>query len=264
MQAAFTDHPPPTNLTLELLKRWRRRLVLHGASVPLFARSEKPRGVVANGARRTYILTVYGTPHFIKPCSPIAARTPPAGEGWLHEPKLDGYRLQVVKDGRQVRLYSRSGYDWTKRLARMAEALQAIPCRSAVIDGELVLPDKRGTPDFTGLAAALRKRQHELAVYAFDLLHRDGRDLRPLPLLERRRRLERLLSRAEIPCLHLVECFDDGAELLAAAEDLELEGIVSKRLGAPYRSGDCRDWVKVKTAHWRNANQERWRAFHKA
>jgi bifunctional non-homologous end joining protein LigD len=132
-----------------------------------------------------------------------------------------------------------------------------------VIDGELVLPDNLGAPDFTGLAAAPRKRQHELAVYAFDLLHRDGRDLRPLPLLERRRRLERLLSRAEIQCLHLVECFDDGVELLEAAEGLQLEGTVSKRRAAPYRSGDCRDWVKVKTAHWRTANQERWRMFHK-
>lgn len=117
---------------------------------------------------------------------PIAAKIPPKGEGWLHEPKLDGYHLQVVKDGRQVQLYSRGGHDWTKCLARLAEALKAIPCRSAVIDGELVLPDMRGTPDFTGLAVALKKRQHELAVYAFDLLHRDGRDLRPLPLIERR------------------------------------------------------------------------------
>jgi bifunctional non-homologous end joining protein LigD len=113
----------------------------------------------------------------------------------------------------------------------------------------------------TGLAAALRKRQHELAVYAFDLLHRDGRDLRPLPLLDRRRRLARLLSRAAIPCLHLVECFDDGVELLEAVEGLQLEGIVSKHRAAPYRSGDCRDWVKVKTAYWRATNRERWRKF---
>jgi bifunctional non-homologous end joining protein LigD len=98
-------------------------------------------------------------------------------------------------------------------------------------------------------------------VYAFDLLHCDGRDLRPLPLLERRRRLERLLTRAEILCLRLVECFDDGVKLLEAAERLQLEGIVSKRLAAPHRSGDCRDWVKVKTVHWRATNRERWRMF---
>jgi bifunctional non-homologous end joining protein LigD len=170
----------------------------------------------------------------------------------------------VVKVGRQVRLYSRGGYDWTKRLARLAEALQAISCRSAVIDAEIVLPDKGGATDFTGLAGALKKRQHELAVYAFDLLLRDGADLRPLPLLERRRRLERLLSRAGIPCLRLIECFDDGVELFAAAEDRQLEGIVSKHRASSYRSGDCRDWVKVKTAHWRANNRERWRMFNKA
>jgi bifunctional non-homologous end joining protein LigD len=90
------------------------------------------------------------SPKFIKPCKPTAAKIPPKGDGWLHEPKLDGYRLQVVKDGRQVRLYSRGGHDWTKRLARLAESLKAIPCRSAVIDGELVLPDKRGTPHRSG------------------------------------------------------------------------------------------------------------------
>jgi bifunctional non-homologous end joining protein LigD len=78
---------------------------------------------VAICARAPYILTVYGTPHFIKPCKPTAAKTPPAGDGWLHEPKLDGYRLQIVKDG-HVQLYSRGGYDWKKRLARMVK-----PCR---------------------------------------------------------------------------------------------------------------------------------------
>jgi bifunctional non-homologous end joining protein LigD len=156
------------------------------------------------------------------------------------------------------------GNDWTKRLAHMAEALMGIPCRSAVIDAELVLPAGDGTPNFTGLASALRSRKHELAVYAFDLLHRDGADLRSLPLTERRRRLERLLARSDVPCLRLVESFNDGQELLEGAERLQLEGIVSKRRAAPYRSGDCSDWVKVKTAHRRATHRERWRMFNKA
>jgi bifunctional non-homologous end joining protein LigD len=80
-------------------------------------------------------------------------------------------------------------------------------------------------------------------------------------LEQRRRRLLRLLSRSEIPCLHLVQTFDDGAKLLEAAEQHGLEGIVSKRRGAAYRSGECRDWVKVKTSAWREANRERWRMF---
>ena len=76
-----------------------------------------------------------------------------------------------------------------------------------------------------------------------------------------RRRLARLISRSEISCLHLVEAFDDGVKLLEAAERMRLEGIVSKRRTAPYRSGECRDWRKVKTVAWREANRERWRLF---
>jgi bifunctional non-homologous end joining protein LigD len=99
--------------------------------------------------------------------------------------------------------------------------------------------------------------------FAFDLLHRDGKDLRPLPLIERRRRLVRLVGRADIPRLHLVETFEDGAVLLRAAERHGLEGVVSKRRDAPYHSGASRDLVKVKTAAWREANRERWRLFEK-
>ena len=176
-------------------------------------------------------------------------------------PKFDGYRFQIVKEGRTVRLYSRGGYNWTRRLPKLAEALQSLPCRFAVLDGELCLPDSSGAPDFHGLQAALKSRQHDLAVFAFDLLHRDGASLTGLPLIERRRRLVRLIARAEIRCLHLVETFEDGAALLAAAERHGLEGIVSKRRVTPYRSGPSRDWLKVKTAAWREANRERWRAF---
>ena len=203
-------------------------------------------------------------PRFIPPCIPIKAKTVPVGDGWLHEPKLDGYRIQIVKDGRQVRLYSKGGYEWTKRLASLAEGLADIACRSVVIDGELCFLTGIGAPDFAGLQLALRSRQHhKLTVFAFDLLYRDGADLRLLPLVERRRRLERPLARSKVPRLRLVELFDDGLQLLKAAEQMQLEGIVSKRRVAPYRSGECRDWVKVKTAAWRAANRERWRMFEK-
>jgi len=80
-------------------------------------------------------------------------------------------------------------------------------------------------------------------------------------LVERRRWLKRLLSRAKVSCLHLVEAFEDGQELLEAAERHGLEGVVSKRRSAPYRSGECRDWRKVKTLAWREANRERWKLF---
>jgi bifunctional non-homologous end joining protein LigD len=177
---------------------------------------------------------------------------------------MDGYRLQIVKDGPTVRLYSRGGLDWSKRLAPLAKALVGIPGLSAVIDAELVFPGADGAPNFIGLQAALSDHQHELAIFAFDLMLWDGQDLRPLPLIERRRRLERLLARSKVACLHLVQAFDDGVKLLEAAERHGLEGIVSKRRSSPYRSGECRDWRKVKTAAWREANRERWRMFERS
>jgi bifunctional non-homologous end joining protein LigD len=205
-------------------------------------------------------------PHFIQPCSPIPATSVPTGEGWLHELQLDGYRLQVAKYGTEVRLYSGRGQDWGKRLATLAAALQAIAAQSAILDAELCLPAPDGTPDFAGLQAAMGSgREHELAVlaFAFDLLHLDGQDLRPLPLTERRRQLEQLLERAKVPRLHLVEAFDDGQALFEMAERHGLEGVVSKRRLAPYRSGECIDWRKVKTETWCAANRERWRQFEK-
>jgi bifunctional non-homologous end joining protein LigD len=199
---------------------------------------------------------------FIRPCNPIRATKPPGGEAWLHEPKLDGYRLQIVKSGRAVRLYSRNGHEWTERLAALADALAGIPGRSAVIDAELCFLTGIGAPDFAGLQLALRSRQHhKLMVFAFDLLHRDGVDLCPLPLSQRKHLLATLLHRSKVDCLHLVATFPDGAKLLASAERMQLEGIVSKRRSSPYRSGECKDWRKIKTAAWRAANRERWRMF---
>jgi bifunctional non-homologous end joining protein LigD len=199
---------------------------------------------------------------FIIPCSPVPAESVPAGDDWVHEVKFDGYRVQVHKTGLRVVLYSRRGHDWSKRLAALTEALRGIPAHSAVIDAELCYPGLDGAPDFLRLLkAAFHNQGSELAVYAFDLLHLNGRDLTSLPLIERRQFLERLLWRAKVPCLHLVEAFDDGHKLLEAVEQHRLEGVVSKRRDAPYRSGECQDWRKVKTKAWRAVNRERWRLF---
>jgi bifunctional non-homologous end joining protein LigD len=111
---------------------------------------------------------------------------------------------------------------------------------------------------------ACRQRSDTLNIFAFDVLHREGFDLRSLPLTERRWHLERLLAWSEASCLHLVQAFNDGMALLKAAERHGFEGIVSKRRDAPYRSGPTRDWMKMKTTSWRAANRERWRPFEKA
>jgi bifunctional non-homologous end joining protein LigD len=170
----------------------------------------------------------------------------------------------VAKLGGVVRLYSRRGYACSKGLSALVEDLRGIPAHSAVIDAELCFPDRNGEPDFFRLLkTAFESQGRELVVYAFDLLHLNGRDLTPLPLIERRRLLEQLLSRAKVDCLHLVDAFTDGQRLFETAERYKLEGVVSKRKTAPYRSGERQDWVKVKTATWRKANRERWRLFEK-
>jgi bifunctional non-homologous end joining protein LigD len=124
---------------------------------------------------------------FIQPCSPATAKSVPTGDDWLHEPKLDGYRLQVAKHGRVMRLYSRRGRDWGKRLTALAEDLPGIHAYSAVLDAELCFAGPDGAPDFFRLLkAAFHNQGRELAVYAFDLLHLSGQDLKLQPLLERR------------------------------------------------------------------------------
>jgi bifunctional non-homologous end joining protein LigD len=143
----------------------------------------------------------------------------------------------------------------------MVDALKALPCQAAVIDAELVLQAEDGAPDFYGLPEAISTRPHELTVFAFDLLHRDGVDLRPLALSRRKDQLTTLVRRSKVNCLQLIASFPDGAQLLATAERMRLEGIVSKRRTAPYSSGECRDWRKVKTVAWLEANRERWRMF---
>jgi bifunctional non-homologous end joining protein LigD len=129
------------------------------------------------------------------------------------------------------------------------------------LDGTLVLPDAEDAPNVDGRVRAIDTSEWEPVFFAFDLLYRDGQDLRPLALIERKRRLSRLVNRADIGCLHLVQTFEDGTALLAAAQRHGLEGVVSKRRDAPYRSGRCRDWRKVRVVAWHEANPERWRLF---
>jgi bifunctional non-homologous end joining protein LigD len=197
---------------------------------------------------------------FIPPCSPIAAKKVPAGEAWLHEVKFDGYRVQVHKHGRDVVTYSRNGHGFTERFAIIAQLLRELPAKTAVLDGEIVANNPAGAPDFR----KLHRRSAEagdLHLWVFDVLALNGKDVRAQPLLKRKDRLEGLLARFDCPTVRVSEVFEDGIKLLGAAERHELEGVVSKRRDAPYRSGECRDWVKVKTAAWREANRERWRLF---
>jgi len=198
--------------------------------------------------------------HFIPPCSPIRATAVPAGDGWAHEVKFDGYRVQVHKLGSRVVIFSRNGHDFSGRFPSIVQELRELPAKAAVLDGEVVASDADGRPNFARLHVRWT-RPGTLHLWAFDLLALNGQDWRRQPLVKRQDRLQVLLARFGCPAVSLSEAFEDGLALLRAAEARGLEGIVSKRRDAPYRSGDCRDWRKVKTAAWREANRERWRLF---
>jgi bifunctional non-homologous end joining protein LigD len=184
-------------------------------------------------------------PEFIEPQLCKSVDRPPAGPGWAHEIKFDGYRVQLrVEDGRAV-LRTRKGLDWTEKFAAIAQAAADLP--DSILDGEVVALDSAGQPDFAGLQAALSDGDTgDLIFFAFDLLAEGGEDLRDLPLRERKARLKALMGQDE-PRLRFVDHFETaGDAVLLSACKLELEGIISKRLDAPYRSGRSETWTKAK------------------
>jgi bifunctional non-homologous end joining protein LigD len=188
-------------------------------------------------------------PPFVEPELATLVDRPPIGTGWLHEMKFDGYRLICRLDGGKVRLFTRSGLDWTPKFRSIAECLAGLPARAALIDGEAVVMNQRAVPSFSALQQALSEGRHDrIRLFAFDLLHQDGADLRERPLVERKAALLELLADAT-PSDRVMysEHFEvPGSELFNRACELGLEGIISKRRDAPYRSGRARDWVKAK------------------
>jgi bifunctional non-homologous end joining protein LigD len=186
-------------------------------------------------------------PGFIEPALANLGTKVPSGAGYVHEVKLDGYRVQAHLNDGQVTLYTRSGLDWTKRFPTIAADIARLPARKLVIDGEVVSADANGRPNFGALQDDLKQRRYDRMVYyAFDLLHLDGFDTRAAPLIERKRMLQGFLAEAAVSGIIFSEQFDDGADLYKRARRMGLEGIVSKRADAPYRSGRTEAWIKVK------------------
>jgi bifunctional non-homologous end joining protein LigD len=172
--------------------------------------------------------------------------TPPVGLGWVHEIKHDGYRLIVRRDGLTVRLFTRNGYDWTDRYPAIPAAAAKLLAKSFTLDGEAVVCGADGVAVFDALHR--RGKVGEAILQAFDLLELNGQDFRPLSLGERKKRLARLLARVT-PGIALCEHTDAAGELVfRQACAMGLEGIVSKRLAAPYRSGPSGDWIKIKNS----------------
>ena len=188
-------------------------------------------------------------PDFVPPELAELAAAPPDGTGFVHEIKFDGYRMQARLDHGKVTLKSRNGLDWTARFRPVAAAVAGLPAATALIDGEIVVPDDNGVSDFSALQSALKEgRAGSFVYYVFDLLHRDGRDLAGEPLVERKAQLEALLADGPAnSILRLSEHLrEPGSVVFAHACRMGLEGIVSKKIDAPYRSGRTRDWLKSK------------------
>ncbi len=191
-------------------------------------------------------------PSFIAPQLASMVKTPPNGEDWMHELKLDGYRIQARVDSARkatVQLLTRTALDWTDRLRTVAEAIGALGIRSALFDGEVVVLANDGTTSFADLQAAFQEgARFPLTYFIFDLLHLDGRNLRNLPLLERKEILSKVL--ADLPSMGSIRISEhmggDGKTVFDNACRLGAEGIVSKLAQGKYVSGRSKGWLKLK------------------
>ncbi len=198
---------------------------------------------------------------FIEPCQPSKVARPPSGPLWVHEIKHDGYRLMVRRDGSRIRCFTRNGYDWADRFPAIVAAALRIKASSFLIDGEAVIVKDDGTSDFR----PLRSTRHggDAVLFAFDLIEHDGEDLRALPLIERKRRLAKLIGKSKHAIRFVEHLTDDGPVVFEHVCRMGLEGIVSKRTDAPYRSGPSKAWVKTKNPASdavRREREENWNA----
>ncbi|MFZ0742944.1 MAG: DNA ligase D [Terracidiphilus sp.] len=196
-------------------------------------------------------------PHFIAPQLAQQATKPPNGKDWIHELKLDGYRIQIhvtstvnrARHDRKAKLFTRKGLDWTARMPDIAHGAAQLQVKNAVLDGEVVAQDERGNASFADLQSAFHDgKSSYLTYFAFDLLHLDGHNLRNLSLVQRKELLGELLSHTDSDSpLRLSEHLQaKGDEVFAKACALGAEGIVSKLASANYTSGRRNSWIKVK------------------
>jgi bifunctional non-homologous end joining protein LigD len=198
---------------------------------------------VLSSARSLGKKVVY--PGFVAPALATNASKVPSGAQWLHEVKFDGYRVQLHIHAESIRVFTRRGFDWTDRFAKIVEDAWHLKAKSAIVDGEVIVPGSEGISDFAVLQKELRGKRpsRKLVMYAFDLLYINGYDLRREPLVERKVRLQRLLERSRILLSQHFEV--DGAEMFKRACAYGLEGIVSKQRDSRYQSDRTHNWRKV-------------------
>ena len=185
-------------------------------------------------------------PQFVTPQLSQPVGKPPSGPQWMHEIKLDGYRMAARIDNGRVQLLTRTGLDWTDKYPIAIAALANLDVKTAYIDGELCGVDEAGLPTFAHTQAATDgERNVQLVYYAFDLLHLDGWDISGLQLIERKALLEPLLANKPGLQFNGHET-GDGELILKHAGKLGFEGVVSKTIDAPYAPGKRGLWRKAK------------------
>ena len=192
-------------------------------------------------------------PDFIDPQLATLVQRPPEGDAWLHEIKIDGYRSGARIERGKIQMLTRQGNDWTARVRPITASRAELPVRAAYIDGEVAVLTAEGVSDLGALQEALGRHgsSREMAFIVFDILHLDGRDLRSLPLIERKAMLAKVLAKLPVrsPVQFSADVTGLGAKFFALARKRHLEGIVSKRANAPYRSGRSSDWQKTKCTY---------------
>lgn len=221
----------------------------HGAEKPkpikkAPAKVRKEKSPQLTGARKARL------PELLKPELATLVESAPSGE-WSYEIKLDGYRVMARIDHDEVKLFTRNGHDWTHKLPKQAEALAALGLESAWLDGEMVVANEQGVPDFQALQNAFDSgRSGNIVYYLFDLPYLNGVDLREVPVEERRAALATVLKPNENPLLRFSDAFGESPEaLLNSACEMQMEGLIGKRLGSPYVSRRTSDWIKLKCKH---------------
>lgn len=185
-------------------------------------------------------------PGFIEPALATLMGRVPSGDRWIHEIKFDGYRVQVHIANSDVKVFTRRGHDWTHRFRKIAHDAFQVKAETAIIDGEVVVPAADGTTDFSVLQNELKGRSTKIVMVAFDLLYLDGRDLRAVPLFERKALLRKIISGTDI---QFSESFEiDGHDMFKHACKTGLEGVVSKVRDGRYESGRGNVWIKATCA----------------
>lgn len=183
---------------------------------------------------------------FVPPMKPKLVDSPPLGDDWIHEIKLDGYRTQIIINGGEVRAYTSSGADWTKRYAGIVEAARELGVESAIIDGEAVVPGDDGRPDFHRMQRVIQKDPYAAILGAFDILHLNGHDLRDIGCKARREMLYSIVKPGTR--IQFSEALPgDATSIFYLVDQAGIEGMVSKRANSVYRSGPTANWLKTKS-----------------